>query len=78
MFGDGAFVKKGLKVLIAMSAFGNVVAVTYTNSKVKQEIAKLRILPFSQYWARESPYNTPVGALTLHWIFTAIVIVASK
>lgn len=78
VFGNGAFVKRGLKVLIAMSAFGNIIAVTYTNSRVKQEIAKLRILPFSRYWARESPYHTPVGALTLHWIFTAIIIIASK
>lgn len=65
-------------MLIAMCAFGNVVAVTYSDSRVKQEIAKLRILPFSQYWARDSPYDTPVGALTLHWIFTVIVIVASR
>ena len=52
-------------------------AVTYANSRVKQEIAKKRILPFSEFWARNSRYNTPVGALILHWTFTALVIVAS-
>ena len=37
----------------------------------------MRILPFSEFWARNSRYDTPVGALILHWIFTALVIVAS-
>ena len=64
-------------MLIALSAFGNVVAVTYVNARVKQEIAKKRILPFSEFWARNSRYDTPIGALILHWIFTALVIVAS-
>ncbi|CAZ86234.1 unnamed protein product [Tuber melanosporum] len=76
VFGDGPLVTRGLKVLIALSAFGNVVAVTYANARVKQEIAKQRILPFSAFWASTSPYGTPVGALILHWIFTVIVIVA--
>ncbi|CUS13314.1 unnamed protein product [Tuber aestivum] len=77
VFGNGPFVSRGLKVLIALSAFGNVVAVTYANARVKQEIAKQRILPFSEFWASTSPYGTPVGALILHWIFTVIVIVAT-
>ena len=64
-------------MLIALSAFGNVVAVTYANARVKQEIAKQRILPFSKFWAMNSRYGTPVGALILHWIFTVLVIVAS-
>ena len=42
---------------------------------MKQEIAKTRILPFSHFWARNSYYNTPCGALFLHWIVTAISIV---
>lgn len=77
VFGDGPFVKRGLRVLIAFSAFGNVLSVTYADSRVKQEIAKQRILPFSAFWASVSPYGTPVGALVLHWIFTAIIIVAT-
>ncbi|KAL7267445.1 hypothetical protein RUND412_009973 [Rhizina undulata] len=77
VFGTSQLVTRGLKVLIAFSAFGNLVAVTYANSRVKQEIAKKRILPWSKYWARNSPYGTPVGALTLHWIFTVVVVVAT-
>lgn len=45
---------------------------------VEQEVARQKILPFSSYWARNSPYGTPVGALTFHWIFSVILILASK
>lgn len=45
---------------------------------VEQEVARQKILPFSSYWARNSPYGTPVGALTFHWIFSVILILASE
>ncbi|KAL7268527.1 hypothetical protein RUND412_008848 [Rhizina undulata] len=77
VYGPSQFVKRGLRVLIALSSFGTILAVTYSNARVKQEIAKKRLVPFSRYWARSSPYGTPVGALTLHWIFTALVIIAT-
>ncbi len=74
VFGNESFVKRGLRVFVALSAFGNLIATTYAHSRVEQEFAKQRILPFSKYWARNSPYGTPVGALTLHWLFTVILI----
>lgn len=45
---------------------------------VEQEVARQKILPFSSYWARNSPYGTPVGALTFHWFFSVILILASE
>lgn len=50
---------------------------SYSVARVKQEIAKLRILPFSEFWARQSHYDTPSGALLLHWIVAAIFIVVT-
>lgn len=75
MFGDGWFIQRGMKVFIAMSILGNFISFTYGVARVKQEIAKLRILPFSKFWAKQSHYDTPVGALILHWIFAALIIV---
>ncbi|KAF2624273.1 amino acid transporter [Macroventuria anomochaeta] len=63
----------GLKVCMAISAFGNVLAVTYTASKVKQSIAIQRILPFWRYL--QADQHTPKGALILHWI-TSVIFVA--
>lgn len=52
---------------------------TVTNNvSVEQEVARQKILPFSSYWARNSPYGTPVGALTFHWIFSVILILACE
>ncbi|KAI5837444.1 amino acid permease-domain-containing protein [Morchella snyderi] len=56
VFGKSSSVTRGLRVLVAFSALGNVVANTYTTARVKREIAKRRILPFSKFWEREHPY----------------------
>jgi hypothetical protein len=37
---------------LAVSAFGNIVVMTYTAARVKQEIAKEGILPFPKFWAQ--------------------------
>ena len=72
MFGNIS--NRCLNTLIALSILGNILSFTYGHARVKREIAKLGILPFSTYWARESPYSTPVGAFTLHWMFAALLI----
>ncbi|KAI4181528.1 MAG: hypothetical protein LQ346_006757 [Caloplaca aetnensis] len=45
--------------VIALSIFGNIVVMTFTASKVKQEIAKEGILPWSLFFARSTttPYT---------------------
>lgn len=60
--------------MVALSVLGNFISIVFAVSRVKQEIAKLRILPFSKFWAKQSHYDTPVGALILHWLFTALLI----
>ncbi|KAE9379783.1 hypothetical protein N431DRAFT_527234 [Stipitochalara longipes BDJ] len=62
----------GLKVCISLSALGNLIAVTFTSSKVKQAIAVQRILPFWKFFSKD--IDTPKGALVLHWVSSAILI----
>ncbi|KAL8836843.1 MAG: hypothetical protein Q9176_006077 [Flavoplaca citrina] len=47
-----------MSAIIAFSIFGNIVVMTFTASRVKQEIAKEGILPFSLFFARSTttPY----------------------
>jgi amino acid transporter len=78
VFGEGWFIERGFKVMVALSILGNFVSSTYGLARVKQEIAKLRILPFSKFWARQSHYDTPVGALVLHWIVASCFIVGGR
>ncbi len=57
MFGHEA-AQRVLAALIAISIFGNIVVMTFTASRVKQEIAKEGILPFSLFFAtgRTTPW----------------------
>lgn len=50
--------------LIATSIFGNVVVMTFTAARVKQEIAKEGILPYSLFFA--TGHTTPVAWLKSH------------
>ncbi|KAL8663323.1 MAG: hypothetical protein Q9202_003959 [Teloschistes flavicans] len=40
--------------MIALSIVGNIVIMTFTASRVKQEIAKEGVLPFSKFWAQSN------------------------
>ena len=51
MFGDSEVAQRAMAALVAISIFGNLVVMTFTASRVKQEIAKEGILPFSLVFA---------------------------
>lgn len=62
----------GLKICLAIAAFGNVLAVTYTSAKVKQTIAIQRFLPFWRGLIKDD--ETPKGALVLHWVTSVLMV----
>jgi amino acid transporter len=65
------------KICIALSAVGNLVAVVFTSSKVKQSIARQRIIPWHKFFAQDDVhFGTPGGALILHWASSFILILA--
>ncbi|GME65406.1 Amino acid/polyamine transporter I [Neofusicoccum parvum] len=86
-----------LNAFMAISGLGNIIVMTFTAARVKQEIAKEGVLPwpkffgqnnniFARNWNRlrgrhvsdsESIEATPIGALSLHWFFTIILILAT-
>ncbi len=60
LFGDDhKKASRAMAAIIAVSIFGNLWVMTFTAARVKQEIAKEGILPFSFYIA--TSYNTPYG-----------------
>ncbi|KAF2108836.1 amino acid permease-domain-containing protein [Lophiotrema nucula] len=64
---------KGMQVATGLSAFMNLLFVTYTSARVKQAIAWQRIIPFSSFFGSHSmQFDSPGGGLFLHWIFTII------
>lgn len=74
VFGHAA--QRALSVLLAISAFGNVLTVTFAQSRVNQELAKEGVIPFPKFWASSWPFGSPSAGLLLHFIPSFIVIVA--
>ncbi|KAL1622192.1 hypothetical protein SLS54_005259 [Diplodia seriata] len=95
-FGVGA-APRVLNAFMAISGLGNIIVMTFTAARVKQEIAKEGILPWLKFFGQssnifgrtsnrllgrpvkdaESIEATPVGALTLHWAFSVLLILAT-
>ncbi|TFK40147.1 high affinity methionine permease [Crucibulum laeve] len=66
-----------LSALVAISSFGNLLAVTIGSSRVIRECGRLQgVLPYPRFWASTKPFNTPLGPYLLKWILTVIVIIA--
>ncbi|KJA15765.1 hypothetical protein HYPSUDRAFT_207620 [Hypholoma sublateritium FD-334 SS-4] len=75
----GTEAKKALSAIVALSALGNVITVTYAASRVNQELAKEGIpLPFgNKFWASNWPTGkSPLPGLIVHLIPSVIVIIA--
>ncbi|KAF1814073.1 hypothetical protein P152DRAFT_481226 [Eremomyces bilateralis CBS 781.70] len=64
MFGDHR-AKQAMSGLAAFSIFGNIVVMTFTASRVKQEIAKEGVLPFSLFFA--TSMTTPWAWFKAKW-----------
>jgi amino acid transporter len=61
----GPRAERVLSVFVSMSALGNVLSVTFSQSRVNQELGREGILPFSKIWASNRPFNAPLAALAL-------------
>jgi len=75
----GTEAQRALTVFVALSALGNVLTVTFAQSRVNQELAKEGIpLPFgNKLWASTWPTGkSPLPGLIIHFIPSFIVIVA--
>lgn len=55
-----------ISACIAMSALGNVMTVTFAQSRVNQELAKEGVLPFGRFWAS----SWPAGKLSISGLST--------
>ncbi|KIY61698.1 high-affinity methionine permease [Cylindrobasidium torrendii FP15055 ss-10] len=74
VFGDYAG-SRVLPVLVALSAFGNLVSVAVGQARVFREVARQGVFPFSKFFASTKPFGTPAAPMLLKFILTTIVII---
>lgn len=74
VFGPKA--ERALSVFVALSAFGNVLSVIFSQGRLVQELGREGILPFSKLWASNRPFNAPLAGLLEHWLVSVIIMLA--
>ncbi|KAA8648936.1 high affinity methionine permease [Aspergillus tanneri] len=74
MFGKEA--EKVMSVFVALSAFGNVLSVIFSQGRIVQELGREGILPFSKFWASNRPFHAPAAGLFEHWVVSVIILLA--
>ncbi|KAK6438124.1 methionine permease [Oleoguttula sp. CCFEE 5521] len=74
VFGERA--ERALSVFVALSAFGNVLSVIFSQGRLVQELGREGILPVSRFWASNRPFNAPLAGLFEHWLVSVIIMLA--
>jgi len=74
VFGEKA--ERALSVFVALSAFGNVLSVIFSQGRLVQELGREGVLPFSRFWASNRPFNAPLAGLFEHWLVSVIIMLA--
>ncbi|KAH8657817.1 amino acid permease-domain-containing protein [Xylariales sp. PMI_506] len=67
---------RGLNFLIALSSFGNLIAVLLGSGRILRECGRQGVLPFPRFWASTWPFGTPLGPYFLDWATTIVIIIA--
>ncbi|KAL1895539.1 hypothetical protein Cpir12675_003177 [Ceratocystis pirilliformis] len=76
VYGDNTFTSKVMPAFLSISAMGNIFAQIFAMPRVKQELAKQGILPFSRFFSSDWPFQAPSTAILLHWFFSVVLILA--
>lgn len=72
----GPNAERALSVFVALSAFGNVLSVIFSQGRLVQELGREGILPWSRFWASNRPFNAPLAGLFEHWLVSVIIMLA--
>lgn len=57
-----------LSLVIALSTWGNILAVLFTHGRITQELGREGILPWSSFFASDWPFRTPMAGFFVQWI----------
>jgi len=65
-----------LSAIVALSCFGNILAVLFSHGRVIQELGREGVLPLSSFFASNKPFNAPLPGMFQQWLVTSILVVA--
>ncbi|TPX22451.1 hypothetical protein DIZ76_014323 [Coccidioides immitis] len=68
--------ERALSTFVAFCAFGNVLAVLFSQGRIVQALGREGVLPFSRFWASNKPFNSPAAGLFQHYIVSVVVMLA--
>ncbi|KAI9163422.1 High-affinity methionine permease [Paramyrothecium foliicola] len=66
----------GLNFLIALSAFGNIMATMVGLSRQMRECGRQGVLPWTSFWVTTKPFGTPIGPIWVTCGITVLMILA--
>lgn len=72
----GARAEKVMSVFVALSAFGNVLSVIFSQGRIVQELGREGILPVSKFFASNKPFHAPAAGLFEHWVVSVVILLA--
>lgn len=72
----GESAERAMSVFVALSAFGNILSVLFSQGRIVQELGREGVLPFSKFFASNWPMNSPAAGLFEHWLVSVIVMLA--
>jgi amino acid transporter len=62
--------------LIALSAFGNLLASNIGVSRITRECGRQGVLPYPKFWASTKPFGTTLGPYLVKYLLTLLLILA--
>jgi amino acid transporter len=77
VFGNHAAARV-LPALVAISAIGNILAVSIGHARMVREVARQGVLPWASFWTSTYPFASPGGPLLISFTLSTIVVRASQ
>jgi amino acid transporter len=72
----GPRAERVMSLFVALSAFGTVLSVMFSQGRAVQELGSEGILPFSNFLASSRPFNAPSTGMFLTWLINIVIIFA--
>ncbi|KAI5304922.1 hypothetical protein KEM56_005695 [Ascosphaera pollenicola] len=71
----GSRAETALSVFVALSAFGTVQAILFSQGRIIQELGRQGVLPYSRFFASNKPFDSPAAGLFEHYVISSLIMI---